>query len=379
MCSLRSTSIHRNGSYSSANPDKNISGEDVYESDKNNTMGLTNLANSPPPVSPSTASPSGVPSFRSFEGAQPFWEPDYPSQRFRPDESTADVSDDGCYTPPSQLFSPPVSPNRIENQHTSFGSASSAGLSINSVVRKAPRPCSRESLNLRSQDMASPSKDVNERKKTTSFTPVYKGFTFTPRANLTAYGTFADRSRLQDASFGGVYTLMSPGGGASQAAEQPDTDDTGRPIPTNAVARRSSQQTLGEESHFSSEVEIHQCAGVPLYASDEIPTMNEHQAKSFEELETERGIIEWNNTVFDERWLDPPSPNLAKTPNDQQPTTPRKVTSRGDHASFLHDLESTSEKMDLSARFRPDPSIWGARDKSTQPVKSLTEKQAQQE
>lgn len=379
MCSLRSTSIHRNGSCSSADPDKNIPGEDVYESDKNNITGLKNLANSPSPVSPSTASPSGVPSFRSFEGAQPFWEPDYPPQRFRPDESTADVSDDGCYTPPSQLFSPPVSPNRIDNQHTSFGSGSSTGLSINSKVRKAPRPYNRDSLNLRSQGMVSPTQDVNERKKTTSFTPVYKGFTFTPRANLTAYGTFADRSRLQNASFGGVYTLMSPSEGASQAAELPDTDDTGQSIPNNAVARRSSQQTLGEESHFSSEVEIHQCAGVPLYASDDIPIMNEHQAKSFEELETERGIIEWNNTVFDERWLDPPSPNLSKTPNLQQPTTPRTVAGRGDHASFLHDLESTSERMDLSARFRPDPSIWGARDKNPQPAKSLTEKQAQDE
>lgn len=230
--------------------------------------------------------------------------------------------------------------------------------------------------------MTSSSTDPTDGMKSTAFTPVYKGFTFTPRSNLTAYGTFADRSKLQDASLGGVYTLMNSTEGTSHEAD-------GQPSVTGAMARKVSKETQSEESLFSSEAEIHPCAGVPVGVFEgDIPTMNEHQEKSFEELETERGIMEWNNSVFDERWLDPSIPNLQTPNNPRRPTTPGMITGQQiQHASakhqrwisFLQDLESTRKKMDLSARFRPNPSIWGKGDKSPPPEKVLHEEQPTKE
>jgi len=231
--------------------------------------------------------------------------------------------------------------------------------------------------------------DPDEELKPTSFVPVYKGFTFTPRSNLTAYGVFADRSKLQDASLGGVYTLMNPTEGASEAAEIPYAADDGPSSETNAMARKMSKQTEGGESHFSSETEIHPCAGVPVdVPNGDIPTMNEHQEKSFEELETDRGIMEWNNSVFDERWLDPSPPNPKKPIDCGRPTTLGMITSKEIKPAFpkhqswislLQHLEETREKMDLSARFKPDPSIWGVADRSSTPEMVLGGKQPTRE
>lgn len=233
--------------------------------------------------------------------------------------------------------------------------------------------------------MDSSPKDPDEGRKSTLLAPVYKGFTFTPRSNLTAYGAFANLSKLQDASLGGVYTLMNPREGSSDAAEKPRFADYSPPSATNSVARDESKQTDGKESPFSSEAEIHPCTGVPLEVNDrDIPTMNEHQEKSFEELETEKGILEWNNTVFDERWLEPSRPNLKQSDDRWQPATPGIITGKeierasSKHQrliSLLQDLEKTRKKMDLSARFKPDPLIWGVDDRAPTPEKVLCEEQ----
>ncbi len=232
-------------------------------------------------------------------------------------------------------------------------------------------------------------KDPSKGEPPTPFVPVYKGFTFTPATNLTTYGAFADRSKLQDASLGGVYTLMNPSEGTSDAAEKPYATNDGPRSATNAIAREVPKHSEDEGSHPSSEAEIHPCAGVPLNILDgEIPTMNEHQEKSFEELETERGIMEWNNTVFDERWLEPSQPNLKQPDDRWRPTTPGIITSKHiEHTSskhqrwisFLRELEETRKKMDLSARFKPDPLIWGVDDRAPTSEKIIHGEQPTQE
>jgi hypothetical protein len=74
--------------------------------------------------------PSASP-FRSFQNshiADPFFEPDYPSQQFRPETYEEEDSDDPYYSPP-RTFVPPESPNNIEGEN------SSGGPSANSRVR----------------------------------------------------------------------------------------------------------------------------------------------------------------------------------------------------------------------------------------------------
>ncbi len=70
-------------------------------------LGLANSANTP---SRESFSPPTARVIHSSEVPQPFWEPDYPSRRFRPEEYE---KDDSYYSPPPQFFSPPTSPNEL--------------------------------------------------------------------------------------------------------------------------------------------------------------------------------------------------------------------------------------------------------------------------
>lgn len=59
-----------------------------------------------------------------------------------------------------------------------------------------------------------------------------------------------------------------------------------------------------DESPFSSDAEIHPSGGVPLYGSDDtVSSSTQHQTHTFEQLASDQGIREWNNGVFDNRWL----------------------------------------------------------------------------
>ena len=57
-------------------------------------------------------------------------------------------------------------------------------------------------------------------------------------------------------------------------------------------------------SPFSSESEIHPSSGVPLNQSDgNMPTTTQPQHANFSQLAEHQGIHDWNNSVFDDRWL----------------------------------------------------------------------------
>lgn len=358
-------------------------------SEEKDLSGLARYATSPPTASLSPASPfaalpsskasqaplsSGASSIANFEGPQPFWEPDYPSQRFRPEEYEAED--------PEQHFSPTASLGERISQHISPDNSSLGGPTADLSVRILSAmsfPTLTRSLGQHS--MASSAKNPGEEMKPSVFVPAYKGLNFTPHCSLTTYGAMADRSKLRDASLGGVYTLMNSTKGPNDCVERAPGDEIVQASASHRMVRKTSKQTEGEKSRLSSEMEIHPGGGVRVDAFDgDIPTMSEHQQKSFEDLEIEQGIIEWNNSVFDERWLDPSSPKVEKPGDPPRPTPTGMITGKqielasSRHQrwiSFLRDLEETRKKMDLSARFKPDPLVWGTMDRSPSPERIL--------
>lgn len=81
-----------------------------------NQTGHFSLANSPKSTAGTAVSSTQFNCFRSFQNfdpAKPFFESDYPSQRFRPEEYQEDDPADPYYSPPP-TFIPPESPNELK-------------------------------------------------------------------------------------------------------------------------------------------------------------------------------------------------------------------------------------------------------------------------
>ena len=74
--------------------------------------------------------------------------------------------------------------------------------------------------------------------------------------------------------------------------------------PFDKVGQNVSTHTNANDSPFSSEAEIHPSSGVPLNQSDStMPTTAMSQNANFPQLSEHQGIQNWNNSVFDDRWL----------------------------------------------------------------------------
>ena len=72
----------------------------------------------------------------------------------------------------------------------------------------------------------------------------------------------------------------------------------------NKNAIKTPTQTGTNDSPFSSEADIHPSSGVPLNQSGStMPTTTLPQHANFSQLAEHQGIYEWNNSVFDDRWL----------------------------------------------------------------------------
>ena len=70
------------------------------------------------------------------------------------------------------------------------------------------------------------------------------------------------------------------------------------------MPRARYQSPKVDESPFSSDAEIDLTGGVALRTSDDITQSKlQHQTHTFAQLAAEQGIREWNNSVFDNRWL----------------------------------------------------------------------------
>ena len=219
--------------------------------------------------------------------------------------------------------------------------------------------------------------------KPTAFAAEYKGLPSNPYQNsyLTSYGMFADRAQFTDAAHGGVHTMMSPIVG-QHIPEKSTPTAKDKSSESNNMFRKVSCSTAANDSSLSSDAEIHPSSGVPLGEAElKQSKTSQHQTKTFADLAVEKGIMEWNNSVFDERWLEPTQPKPATASEHQQSadkselkasdveTTSKQPQRLG---TFLKELDDTKKKMDANTgTYRPDPSIWGLENAYPQYAKAL--------
>ena len=72
----------------------------------------------------------------------------------------------------------------------------------------------------------------------------------------------------------------------------------------NKIGDKTPTQIGTNDSPFSSEADIHPSSGVPLNQSGgTMPTTTLPQHANFSQLAEYQGIHDWNNSVFDDRWL----------------------------------------------------------------------------
>ena len=124
-------------------------------------------------------------------------------------------------------------------------------------------------------------------------------------ASLTSHGGFLHPSAPpRDVySLGDVPTAESP----TAIRNAPESFIAGRD-PRNTSFNKSGTktpiQTGTNDSPFSSEANVHPSSGVPLnQSSSTMPTTTLPQHTNFSQLAEHQGIDDWNNNVFDDRWL----------------------------------------------------------------------------
>ena len=175
--------------------------------------------------------------------------------------------------------------------------------------------------------MAAPSNSPYDDLRPTPFAPAYEGVIARPsrQPNFTSYGIVADPARFTDAPNGGVHTVMSPKKGQRSGQEilagiQKRHDSTVHTSPS-----KSSQQTPFTDS--SSEAEIYPSSGVPLTDTNKAMSFAERrQAKTFQQLEAENGIMQWNMKVLDHRWVTPPPGEMSFSGSETIDTRRRSAT-----------------------------------------------------
>ena len=173
---------------------------------------------------------------------------------------------------------------------------------------------------------------------------------------------------------------------ASQVASSQNPEPKDPAI--NTTVRNLSNQSRVIDTPFSSDSEIHPSSGVPLNRPDNtFPTTTLPQTSTFTESAAYQGIREWNNSVFDDRWLLKPDEMwkldsrrasvVTVSPESQyvNRNTPLTESSRPSEPSrqgagqnlkidrFNRELEDT--KRESHARqgrqgpYYPDRAIWG--------------------
>lgn len=135
----------------------------------------------------------------------------------------------------------------------------------------------------------------------------YTGVTLDPkqRGSLTSHGAFIpssapprdshNRGDIQAAEF--LTTLRHARGSSTRGHHHKGPS-------FNTIGPNTSTPTRTNDSPFSSEAEIHPSSGVPLNQADNtMPTTTLPQNTNFPQLAESQGIHNWNNSVFDDRWL----------------------------------------------------------------------------
>lgn len=177
----------------------------------------------------------------------------------------------------------------------------------------------------------------------------YKGVILRPNqlASLTSYGAF-------------VSSAVAPGGKYSQSdlqaaesladlsvAQNPSLVNRDcNPSTCNTIARNPSEQTAIDNSPTTSDAEIHPSAGVSLNQVDStIPSTTHHQTTTFSKLAKQQGIRDWNNSVFDDRWLLQPEEmwNLNPRSNSGVTVSPGRQSLNGNSFGGQHPATRITE------------------------------------
>ena len=135
----------------------------------------------------------------------------------------------------------------------------------------------------------------------------YKGLVLYPKrgGSISSHGAFNPASvRLRDSSNRGDIQAADSLTGLHNARGPYVKDHSHKDPSFNEMSPENSTQAVTNDSPFSSEAEIHPSSGVSLHQSDNtMPSTTLPQNASFHQLAQHQGIHDWNNSVFDKRWL----------------------------------------------------------------------------
>ena len=117
----------------------------------------------------------------------------------------------------------------------------------------------------------------------------------------------------------------------------------------NKIGTKTPTQIGTNDSPFSSEADIHPSSGVPLNQSGStMPTTTLPQHANFSQLAEHQGIHDWNNSVFDDRWLLQPEEiwNLEARRNSAVTISPERLAlNRNDSRTGDHTESSLVESQ----------------------------------
>lgn len=182
----------------------------------------------------------------------------------------------------------------------------------------------------------------------------YTGIDFDPkqRGNFTSRGAFTssafpgsgyDQGDIRAAE--SLKTLRDARESSALSHHHKDTS-------FNKMGRNISTHPGTNDSPFSSEAEIHPSSGVPLEQSDNtMPTTTLPQNVNFPQLAEHQGIHDWNNSVFDNRWLLQPEEiwNLAARPESVITVSPERRASNRNTCRSGDQISSRIEEFRRSS------------------------------
>ena len=120
----------------------------------------------------------------------------------------------------------------------------------------------------------------------------------------------------------------------------------------NRMGQNKSTQARTNDSPFSSEADIHPSSGVPLNQSDStMPTITLPQHANFSQLAEHQGIHDWNNSVFDDRWLLQPEEiwNLDIHRDSATTVSPRRLAPSRHTSRTGDQMRSSAEEPQRSS------------------------------
>ena len=187
----------------------------------------------------------------------------------------------------------------------------------------------------------------------------YSGLTLDPsmRGSLSSHGAFIpssiptrDNHSQGDEATESLTSLHN-------TLRSPTLNIQDRNMSFSKMDRKISAHTGTNDSPFSSDAEIHPSSGVPLnqfelnQSESNMPTTTLPQQANFSQLAEHRGIHEWNNSVFDDRWLLQPEEmwNLETRRDSILTGPPKRITLKRTTARNGHEMNSRTEGSQRSS------------------------------